>query len=290
MTNKPEQLTDVHLAVKSELDGYRIQAAKGQATAVAMVRLFESIDSELSELQERRKADSAEPIKYNIGGATMRFVFQPAGLTNVSDMQAVFDQVEVALATLYAAPQPAQVVPETLPCPVHLEPGLKFGKGVRTQFMLDALRRRADYYAELEAMTPEQRAEHDAGIAEFKAMLGGGFRDLSQPVDPQIAEYEKVMLQAGNHTEQHLEMVELSGDASKMVASNSPVTQDGWIPVSERMPPQGLPLLVCSGNGVVQRTVYGFDGENWLDWYEQYDPVKAEIDDLWQPLPAAPQH
>lgn len=63
-------------------------------------------------------------------------------------------------------------VPVTLPCPVHLEPGLKFGKGVRTQCMLDALRRRAVYYAELEAMTPEQRAKHDAGIAEFKAMLG----------------------------------------------------------------------------------------------------------------------
>ncbi|EDE1156010.1 hypothetical protein BZV88_21085, partial [Salmonella enterica subsp. enterica serovar Newport] len=89
-------------------------------------------------------------------------------------------------------------VPEKLPCPVHLEPGLKFGKGVPTSLVLGALRRRADYYAELEAMTPEQRAEHDAGISEFKAMLGGGFRDLSQPVDPQIAEYEKVMLQAGN--------------------------------------------------------------------------------------------
>lgn len=73
------------------------------------------------------------------------------------------------------------------------------------------------------------------------------------------------------------------------LAGNSPVTPDGWIPVSERMPPQGEPLLVCSGNGVVQRTVYGFDGENWLDWYEQYDPVKAEFDDLWQPLPAAPK-
>lgn len=63
--------------------------------------------------------------------------------------------------------------PETLPCPVFLEPGLKFGKGVRTQLVLDALRRRADYYAELEGMTPEQRAKHDAGIAEFKAMLQG---------------------------------------------------------------------------------------------------------------------
>lgn len=67
--------------------------------------------------------------------------------------------------------------PETLPCPVFLEPGLKFGKDVRTQLVFDALRRRADYYAELESMTPEQRADHDAGIAEFKAMLQG-----SQPV------------------------------------------------------------------------------------------------------------
>ncbi|HGY1840910.1 TPA: hypothetical protein ACQ488_004925 [Citrobacter freundii] len=62
-------------------------------------------------------------------------------------------------------------IPSTLPCPVHLETGLKFGKGVRTQCVLDALRRRADYYAELEAMTPEQRSEHDAGISEFKAIL-----------------------------------------------------------------------------------------------------------------------
>ncbi|EAA7888135.1 hypothetical protein EQ33_000347 [Salmonella enterica subsp. enterica] len=29
------------------------------------------------------------------------------------------------------------------------------------------------------------------------AMLQGGFRDLSQPVDPQVAEYEQIMLQAG---------------------------------------------------------------------------------------------
>lgn len=96
---------------------------------------------------------------------------------------------------IYAAP-PKPVVPDTLPCPVFLEPGLKFGKGVRTQCMLDALNRRAEYHAGIDAMTPEQRAEHDAGIAEFKAMLGGGFRDLSHPVDHQVAEYEEVMNQA----------------------------------------------------------------------------------------------
>ncbi|WP_233466438.1 hypothetical protein [Enterobacter asburiae] len=70
----------------------------------------------------------------------------------------------------------AQVVqdyPETLPCPVMLEPGLRFGKGVPTKTMLGALQRRAEHYAELEAMTPEQRAEHEAGMKEFAAMLQG---------------------------------------------------------------------------------------------------------------------
>lgn len=71
---------------------------------------------------------------------------------------------------LYTTP-PAPVCPETLPCPVLLEPGMRFGKGVRTQTMLTALQCRADYYASLDAMTPEERAEHDANIAAFKAML-----------------------------------------------------------------------------------------------------------------------
>lgn len=213
-------------------------------------------------------------------------------------------------------------IPATLPCPVHLEPGLKFGKGVHTKCVLDALCRRADYYAELEAMTPEQRAEHDAGIAEFKAVLGNGGRGDMVDNDPQHAIHaaptlysdgksafpQRVMQsfgnteqldevgswnnhmntptanpaidtgellkhiegmevsvdvstcdtdaghryfgtvteiseldtakngyillvqdakpnfkQAGNHTEQHLDMVDHSGDANKMVAGNSPV-------------------------------------------------------------------
>ncbi|MBN5439208.1 hypothetical protein JY545_05430 [Serratia marcescens] len=71
-----------------------------------------------------------------------------------------------------AASQPAAAVfPESLPCPVHLLPGLKFGKGVPTRSMLDALVRRAEYEAELEAMTPEQNAEDDARIEAFKALL-----------------------------------------------------------------------------------------------------------------------
>lgn len=75
-----------------------------------------------------------------------------------------------AVIPLFTAP-PAPAFPERLPCPVHLLPGLKFGKGVPTRSMLDALARRAEYEAELEAMTPEQKAEDDARIEAFKALL-----------------------------------------------------------------------------------------------------------------------
>ncbi|HIF3244892.1 TPA: molecular chaperone DnaJ [Salmonella enterica] len=71
---------------------------------------------------------------------------------------------------LYAAP-PAPVVPEKLPCSVELKPGLIIGKGCKTETLLTALRRRADYYAKIDAFTPEELAEHDASIEAFKAML-----------------------------------------------------------------------------------------------------------------------
>lgn len=47
--------------------------------------------------------------KYNIGDATMCHIFTPTGMTNVSDMQAVFDRVE---AVLVGMDQPAPVVPD----------------------------------------------------------------------------------------------------------------------------------------------------------------------------------
>lgn len=84
---------------------------------------------------------------------------------------------------LYIKEQPAPIVPETLPCSVELKPGLIIGKGCKTETLLTALKRRADYYAELEALTPEQRAEHDAGIAEFIKSFGNS-EQLNSPVTP----------------------------------------------------------------------------------------------------------
>lgn len=74
--------------------------------------------------------------------------------------------------------------PDKLPCPVLLEPGMRFGKGVPTRSMLGALHRRAEYYAELEEMTPDQRAEQDEAIQELRNML--------KPADAWIACSERM--------------------------------------------------------------------------------------------------
>ena len=70
------------------------------------------------------------------------------------------------------------VVPATLPCSVELKPGLIIGKGCKTETLLTALRRRADYNADIDAMTPEERAEYDASIKAFKAMLAAAPQEV----------------------------------------------------------------------------------------------------------------
>lgn len=73
-------------------------------------------------------------------------------------------------ATLFHGKAKA-VYPDTLPCAVELKPGFILGKGCKTGVLLTALQRRADYCAEIDPMTPKERAEHDANIEAFKAML-----------------------------------------------------------------------------------------------------------------------
>ncbi|WP_430489721.1 hypothetical protein ACQR7C_18930 [Salmonella enterica] len=65
----------------------------------------------------------------------------------------------------------ALAYPETLPCPVHLLPGLCFGKGCKTEDLLIALQRRAEYYAELDAMTPEERIKYNDNIEAIRQLL-----------------------------------------------------------------------------------------------------------------------
>ncbi|ELF9189663.1 DUF551 domain-containing protein [Salmonella enterica] len=185
-------------------------------------------------------------------------------------------------------------IPETLPCPVLLEPGLKFGKGVHTRFLLAALRRRADYYAELEAMTLEQLAEHDAGISEFKAMLGTSKRDSFKMPEELLSAMEEVLrISDRDHEAWHKARNGIASYRDAMLqAGNSPVIPDGWIPVSERMPP--------NKPGSYEYIV--FDSLNNKAHHDYWNVPDGSCDDFspfwnhygkyvthWMPLPAPPK-
>lgn len=72
---------------------------------------------------------------------------------------------------LYRHAQPAPEYPEVLPCSVLLEPGLRFGKGIKTSTMLAALARRAVYESDMAALSPEEIADFQTRIEEFKALI-----------------------------------------------------------------------------------------------------------------------
>ncbi len=116
MTNT--KLTDTHLAVKSELDGYRMHASRGQHTARAMVRLFESIDSELTELQERRKADNQEPAGYHVVRECGKVGCSVATLEEAEKTRDFWNKKWTIRPYFYTAP-PAPVVPDECPAKIR---------------------------------------------------------------------------------------------------------------------------------------------------------------------------
>ncbi|EPJ0880743.1 hypothetical protein ACTEIW_002222 [Citrobacter freundii] len=104
--------------LEEELELARIALASLEAEAVADVVAWSSPNEERTCDVHLRRHDikpgplyaappaQAVPEVYNIGDATMRHIFTPAGITDVSDMQAVFDQIETVLAGMW---QPAPV-------------------------------------------------------------------------------------------------------------------------------------------------------------------------------------
>lgn len=82
------------------------------------------------------------PEKYNIGDTTMRHIFTPTGMTNVSNMQAVFDRVE---AVLVGMEQPAPVsVPDAMEMDDDFDSAFEHGKAVGWNACRAAILQRAE--------------------------------------------------------------------------------------------------------------------------------------------------
>ncbi|EIX7807653.1 hypothetical protein [Salmonella enterica] len=135
----------------------------------------EAIFALVTELQERRKTE-AEPIGY-----MNRFTGRVFSL----DEQPGADTDTAVYLPVYTAP-PAPVVPEVLERlrsivadPRALPRRKEWISGQQYSYVL---------LENVEAMVDE---------ACRAVMLQSKYRDLSQPVDPQISEYEKIMLRAG---------------------------------------------------------------------------------------------
>ncbi|MHA8681336.1 DUF551 domain-containing protein [Klebsiella pneumoniae] len=161
-----------------------------------------------------------------------------------------------------------------LPCSVLLEPGLRFGKGIKTSTMLAALARRAVHESDMAALSPEERAEFQAGIEDFKSLIA------QQPVVPDekpmpnslsmyavdavaaIAEVKgwnacrTAMLQelkksAGTEaicrSDENVQVLHTKSPAQSYCC---PAQNQGWIPVSEQMPEVGDIVLTAMGGAV----------------------------------------
>ncbi|MEQ4931309.1 hypothetical protein ABN147_07395 [Klebsiella oxytoca] len=165
----------------------------------------------LRELQERRKAErDSEPVGYfgrfdpddedlidqcskNVKGAFPLYrhaqqVPTCEPITVTDDMAYAFhhaltdsmigaddvEEIKTGLRAVFAnltAPVVSAEYPYRLPCSVLLEPGLRFGKGIKTSTVLAALARRAVYESDMAALSPEERAEFQARIEDFKALI-----------------------------------------------------------------------------------------------------------------------
>ncbi|HFG8128115.1 TPA: DUF551 domain-containing protein [Salmonella enterica subsp. enterica serovar Virchow] len=201
--------------------------------------------------------------------------------------------IDNGIIEVYAAP-PATVVPEKLPCSVELKPGLIIGKGCKTETLLTALRRRADYYAKIDAFTPEERAEHDASIEAFKAMLPTPADSQGRPrapvVPPAIEPDYKVIksiLPTANPDEYACCIAADMWNACRaamLQAENSPVSPDGWISCSERMPNDAQWCVVDTADGYYVQC--WSEGQGWLG-----DDISLRNCDVirWMPLPEPPQ-
>ncbi|HHT7407860.1 TPA: DUF551 domain-containing protein [Klebsiella pneumoniae] len=202
----------------------------------------------------------------------------------------------VHIKVLRVDSQPAPEHPEVLPCSVLLEPGLRFGKGIKTSTMLAALARRAVYESDMAALSPEERAEFQAGIEGFKALI-------AQPV-PVVPEEKPIPNTLSMYAVDAVAAIaEVKGwnacraamlAAAPQLPGSDPATVPGkWIPVSEQMPPSRHEVLVGRWWGEKPRWCCKWatyipghpdsQSSGWLIPGASWTPTH------WMPLPAAPQ-
>lgn len=155
--------------------------------------------------------------------------------------------------------------------------------------------------------TPRQAAIMAREIQKLRAAMLHGAGPVSQTYKSQHTQFEQVAdlyemqfddgrtcafhtdaqkaaqwLQAcdGNRVQEYVKLERLRNALS----GNSPVTPDGWICCSERMPDKLIPVMVMYEDGEMWSAMW--NGNRWDDGTEYPDPHSVTH---WREMPAAPQ-
>ena len=271
----------------------------------------------LRELQERRKADS-EPV------AEVVSIYGDPEAFGEREIRPLVGIQQMPYGTkLYRHAQPAPEYPETLPCPVLLEPGLRFGKGIKTSTMLAALARRAVHESDMAALSPEERAEFQARVEDFKSLIAQPVpdeRDKAVDADdhPLLWSFNEgwnacraAMLQSGNSPgapDERAAFNAWNNDVDCPLAGRD-AKSAAWLAWQSRaamlaaapQSPGGEPATVPGKwIPVSERVPTKQDGSVFLTWNGQYigkelflmgsfQCLKPEIIPHWMQLPAGPQ-
>ncbi len=261
---------------------------------------FVATDGDVAVLPLYRHAQPAPTCESITVTDDMAYAFHHAltdSMIGADDVEEIKTGLRAVFANL-TAPVVSAEYPDRLPCSVLLEPGLRFGKGIKTSTMLAALARRAVHESDMAALSPEERVEFQARIEEFKALIA-----QPAPAVPEEITIETATIIAYGLPTTNIGAIFKAGHdacrAARLKAQpqnapqNIPEIIPGWIPVSERMPEVGVKVLCFP---VKDEPIHAtFNGQLWLQdisWSGSDEPIDNVIPTSvthWMPLPAAPQ-
>ncbi|EPR7724413.1 hypothetical protein V3380_004272 [Klebsiella variicola] len=197
-----------HTLSDSQLEAM-IKSAVNSSGPLPPDEKFSQLVSALRELQERRKADS-EPV------AEVVSIYGDPEAFGEREIRPLIGIQQMPYGTkLYRHAQPAPEYPETLPCPVLLEPGLRFGKGIKTSTMLAALARRAVHESDMATLSPEERAEFQALIEDFKALIAQPVPVVPQDVLEALQKVARIRLDMNDFDGDRRGIADCLGDAEE---------------------------------------------------------------------------
>lgn len=257
-----QELRRNYLALRGEIEDVQSQLyeAENQANEYA------------SELQERRKADNQEPAGYHVIKECGRVGCSVATLEEAEKTRDFWNKKWTIRPYFYSA-APAPVVPEEMPAGLAGQIVSLLVHNIGDKFLAQKIWN-ACHAALLQGSQPVSNCDELQVIGWLRSDYNSD--DKRDPNAPLF------MLGRNDPSDAWgVKYIQLSG--------NSPVTPDGWISCSERMPDndESKPIAIftgkCLGQGMFVAT---YDDDGFFDYWEGMEIIGVSH---WMPLPEPPQ-